>query len=114
MKESKGVTLITLAVTIFVLLTLAGVAINVGYGTYQDMLVTGYVAKMNMVQARVNVISERVEQGDTSFDTVGMEISELNDNQKDRVNSILGGASGEGFRYYDEEALAELRSREDR
>ena len=65
LSQNKGITLITLVITIIVLAILTTVSINVGYGTYKEMVVTGYVSRMNMIQSRVNVISQQIQQGDT-------------------------------------------------
>lgn len=77
LSQNKGITLITLAITIIVLSILATVSINVGYDTYKDMVMTGYVSRMNMIQSRVNVISKKIEQGDTSYENIGTPISSL-------------------------------------
>lgn len=106
--SNRGITLIMLVITIIILSILVGVTINVGYSTYKDMQMTGYVAKMNMVQSRVNVVSQKIAQGDTSYDSIGTPISDLSASIKDKINSILGGASSDGFKYYDENALKEL------
>lgn len=77
LSQNKGITLITLAITIIVLSILTTVSINVGYDTYKDMVMTGYVSRMNMIQSRVNVISQKIEQGDTSYENIGTPISSL-------------------------------------
>ena len=105
MGQEKGITLITLVITIILLMILTSVTVTVGYGTYKDMLLTAYVAKMNMVQSRVNVISQKIENGDTSYDAIGTAIGDLTTSKQDKVNTILGGASSEGFRYYTQSDL---------
>lgn len=108
LSSNKGITLIMLVVTIVVLSILTGVAVNVGYTSYKDMQITAYVAKMNMVQARVNVINQKILEGDTSYNNIGTELSSLTDSQQEKINEILGETSTDGFKYYDETALKEL------
>lgn len=108
LSSNKGITLIMLVVTIIVLSILTGVAVNVGYTSYKDMQITAYVAKMNMVQARVNVINQKILEGDTSYNNIGTELSSLTDSQQEKISEILGETSTDGFKYYDETALKEL------
>lgn len=106
--SNKGITLIMLVITIIVLSILTAVTVNVGYNTYKDMQLTAYVSKMNMIQSRVNLVSQKVAQGDTSYNNIGTPISSLDTSTKDKINSILVGSSSDGFKYYDEAALKEL------
>ena len=107
-KQNKGITLIVLVITIIILMILTSVTITVGYGTYKDMLLTAYVSKMNMVQSRVNLISQKIEEGDTSYNTIGTEINELTSVQQEKVNIILEGMSSKGFKYYTQSDLEQL------
>ena len=104
-KQNKGITLIVLVITIIILMILTSVTVTVGYGTYKDMLLTAYVAKMNMVQSRVNVISQKIANGDTSYNDIGTVINDLPSAKRDKVNTILNGASSEGFKHYTQSDL---------
>lgn len=106
--SNKGITLVALAITIIMLAILTSVTINVGTGTYREMQLQGYVAKMNMIQSRVNVISQKIENGDTSYNDVGEDISSLSQTQKNKINTILNGTSSDGFKYYNQSSLKEL------
>ena len=108
LSSNKGITLMMLIITIIVLSILTAVTTSVGTGTYKDIQVQVYVAKMNMVQSRVNVISQKIENGDTSYDNVGTEISALSQKDKNKVNTILNGISSDGFKLYNEADLKEL------
>ena len=108
MKTEKGITLIALAITIIVLSILTGIIVSVGSDTYKEFEVQAYVAKMNMVQARVNIISQEIQNGDTSYNNIGQEISTLSSNMQTKVNTALGNTSSEGFKFYDINALKQL------
>ena len=108
LSQNKGITLITLAITIIVLAILTTVTINVGYDTYKDMVVTGYVSRMNIIQSRVNIISQKIEQGDTSYDNVGTAINQLNDELISKAAIALNGENISDFKYYNTEALNAL------
>ena len=108
LSQNKGITLITLVITIIVLAILTTVSINVGYGTYKEMVVTGYVSRMNMIQSRVNVISQQIQQGDTSYENIGTPISSLSSELKSEAYIILNGETISEFKYYNTQDLAKL------
>ena len=108
LSSNKGITLMMLIITIIVLAILTTVTVSVGSGTLKDMQVQAYVAKMNMVQSRVNVISQKVQEGDTSYDNIGTEISALSETNKNKVANILNGVSSDGFKFYNQTDLKEL------
>lgn len=58
MKNSKGVTLITLAVTIFILLLLSSTLILSSRGTYSIIKLQNFISKMKIIQAKVDELSE--------------------------------------------------------
>lgn len=108
LSSNKGITLMMLIITIIVLSILTTVTVSVGSGTLKDMQVQAYVAKMNMVQSRVNVISQKVQEGDTSYDNIGTEISALSETNKNKVANILNGVLSDGFKFYNQTDLKEL------
>lgn len=108
LSSNKGITLMMLIITIIVLSILTAVTVSVGSSTLKEMQVEAYVAKMNMVQSRVNVISQKVQEGDTSYANIGTEISELSETNKNKVANILNGISSDGFKFYNQTDLKEL------
>ena len=108
MKTENGVTLIMLGITIVVLIILTSVTINVGLSTYKEFEVQAYVAKMNMIQSRVNIISQDIKNGDTSYNNIGQEIGSLSPSVQQAVNRALGETPQTGFKYYDANALKQL------
>lgn len=108
LSSNKGITLMMLIITIIVLSILTAVTVSVGSSTLKEMQVEAYVAKMNMVQSRVNVISQKVLEGDTSYANIGTEISALSETNKNKVANILNGISSDGFKFYNQTDLKEL------
>ena len=108
LSSNKGITLMMLIITIIVLSILTAVTVSVGSSTLKEMQVEAYVAKMNMVQSRVNVISKKVQEGDTSYANIGTEISALSEANKNKVANILNGISSDGFKFYNQTDLKEL------
>lgn len=108
LSSNKGITLMMLIITIIVLSILTAVTVSVGSSTLKEMQVEAYVAKMNMVQSRVNVISQKVQEGDTSYANIGTEISALSETNKNKVANILNGIPSDGFKFYSQTDLKEL------
>ena len=108
MKSNKGITLASLILTVIVLSIVTAVTINVGTTTYQNAEVTSYVAKMNMIQSRVNVINQKIKNGDTGYSGVGIEISQLDEETQAKIALSMGSASQQGFKYYNETELEQL------
>lgn len=108
LSSNKGITLMMLIITIIVLSILTAVTVSVGSSTLKEMQVEAYVAKMNMVQSRVNVISQKVQEGDNSYANIGTEISALSETNKNKVANILNGISSDGFKFYNQTDLKEL------
>ena len=108
LSSNKGITLMMLIITIIVLSILTAVTVSVGSSTLKEMQVEAYVAKMNMVQSRVNVISQMVQEGDTSYANIGTEISALSETNKNKVANILNGISSDWFKFYNQTDLKEL------
>ena len=57
MKNKKGITMVSLVVTITILLLLSTVTINVTLDTYRMANVQNYIAKMKVIQGKVDNIS---------------------------------------------------------
>lgn len=108
MKTEKGVTLVMLAITIVILGILTAITIKVGSDEYKDFELQAYVTKMNMVQARVNLISQDIQNGDTSYNNIGEEIGTLSQDLQAMVDTALGNTPRTGFKYYDIDALKQL------
>ena len=105
MKSDKGITLTMLVLTVIMLLVIVGTAINVGYTSYKNAELNGYVATMNMIQARVNVLMQKIENGDTSYNSAGIDFTALDTETMERINSAVGGVALQGYKYYNQGQL---------
>ena len=74
MKSNKGVTLMTLTLTVIVLALITALAVDISFSSYYNAQLTGYVAKMNLIQSRVNVINKKITEGETGYYAIGMDI----------------------------------------
>lgn len=98
MYDNKGVTLVATAITIIILLIIVGVTYSVGTDSYQVATMTGYVARMNMVQQQVNIASIRKANGDTSVDMYGTTIP--NNKIQNAKNAIGNNDDLSNYRYF--------------
>lgn len=68
-KDNKGITLITLIITIILMSILVSVATYSGINTYKSMQVTKFVAQMQLIQAKVDDLVESNETEGLGEDT---------------------------------------------
>ena len=83
MREKKGITLLTLGVGVVILLLISGVSINVGMQTYRVMQVENFIAKMKMVQSKVDELVEQGEDG-SKYAKLGS-LNDSSDTEKKKV-----------------------------
>lgn len=108
MHSNKGITLITLAITIIIMIILAGVTVNVGFNAYKNAKVSGFVSEMSIIQEQVNTAYTKIKNGDTTYLTYGSDISGLNEEVKQKIQTALEGKEDTNFRYYNGELLKQL------
>lgn len=81
MKSEKGITLISLMITIIVMLIIAGVATYSGMESVNTAKRTAFISEMEMIQAKVNIIYEKRKTSDKEiqyYDGIGQDISKVN------------------------------------
>ena len=102
--SKKGITLISLAIIIMVIIIISSVTIYTGVDTIANSRVTQFNTELKIIHARVNEIaSENLTQEE--IDTLGQTISTLNSNIKGKISKALQGSSEEGFRYFNKKNL---------
>ena len=108
MKNQKGITLITLVITIVILIIITGVVTYNGLEAVNTSQKTAFISELEMIQAKINVIyeerkanTERVEY----YNLIGQDLSSID---VARVNEALGQESKDGFRFFNQEALKKL------
>lgn len=108
MKYQKGITLITLVITIIIMFILTGVVTYSGIEAVNSAKKTAFISELEMIQAKVNVIyeerktnSEKVEY----YNSIGQDISNVD---SERLTEILGETNKEGFLYFKPKDLEKL------
>ena len=80
MKKNKGVTLISLVITVIILFILSSISIQVSTGVYNVIKVQNYIAKMKVIQSGVdNFVQEYSENVDTVLASKGFSKLEADD-----------------------------------
>ena len=83
MKNERGITMITLIITIILMMILAGVIIKYGTGSYDVVNYQNFQYELMQVQGKVDVIYEKIKLGTeeekTNYITLGENITESND-----------------------------------
>ena len=105
-KKEKGITLISLVITITVLIILASIATYSGINVIKQSKLNKFTAEMKIMQTEVNSLYDRYMSGEVSVLEIGKELdSEAN-------NVFIGSASGitdsSGYKYYDRETIEGL------
>ena len=99
MKSDKGITLVALIIMILIIIILAGVVVNSGMGAYNDAKLTQYVARMNMIQSRVNVAYIDIKNENKSVDDYGVSADNVTGSIKNKISNIIPGGNLSDYRY---------------
>ena len=106
--ERKGITLVSLAITIAVMLILASVATYSGVNILRQAKLNKFTAEMKLMQTEVNDLYNRYKNGEDVLN-LGKDLT----GQEEQVNKVFTNeASGitetTGYRYFDKETLDNL------
>jgi len=85
MRNQRGVTLITLIITIIILLIIAGLAINTGIDTYKNSKVIKFETYMKMIQKKVDILIEE----EKDYTTLGSPLTALSSEQNDKLRNTI-------------------------
>lgn len=100
MKNEKGITLVSIVITIIIMSILAVIGVNYGTSTIKGMQYQNFNYQLEQIQGRVDVIHEKINSGDNSYQTMG-ESAALSSEATAILNK-LGIASSEqsDYRYF--------------
>ena len=103
LQNNKGITLITLIMTVIILLIIAGLSINYGINTYKSSKVMKFETYMKILQKKVDIM---IEEG-IDYTTVG---TALTNGQKDRLQAIMPtiDTSEPQLRYFSSDNIEEV------
>ena len=103
MKREKGITLVTLIITVVLILILAGVAISSGGNTIDNSKLIQFNTEMQIIQSRVNELIE----GDSieNLNTLGQSIPSSKSSQAITASGI---SSLTEYRYFNKDGLESI------
>ena len=106
LKSKKGITLVSLVVTIAVLIILASIATYSGVNVIKQSKLNKFTAEMKIMQTEVNNLYDRYSSGEVSVLEIGKEL----DSEANNVftESSSGITDSSGYRYYDRETIESL------
>lgn len=107
MKNENGITLISLVITIVIMSILAVLGVNYGTSTIKGMQYQNFNYQLEQIQGRVDVIHEKINSGDDSYQTMG-ESATLSSNANSVLTSL--GLKSSDYRYFTPKDLEEFLS----
>ena len=109
-KKEKGITLISLVITITVLIILASIATYSGINVIKQSKLNKFTAEMKIMQTEVNNLYDRYMSGEESVLGTGKELdSEANNVFTTNASGITDSS---GYRYYDRGTIESLGIKE--
>lgn len=102
MQKNDGITMVVLIVTIVLMIILAGVTISAGTGAYESAQMSGFVSRMNIIQAQVNIAHTKKTNGDANVESYGQEMPSYVEN---KMATIVGEEDLTGYRYFTKDDL---------
>lgn len=105
---ADGITLIVLIITIIVLLILAGTGIQSGISSMENYQLKEFAQELEIVQAKVNVLYERMKNQEIDVYSYGKDISKQTEDIKSKITIALNGIEENDFRYFTSEDLKPL------
>ena len=99
MKSNKGITLLILIIMVIIISILAGVIINSGMGAYREAKLTQFVARMNMIQSRVNVAYTEIKNEYKNVEDYGISADRANGSVKNKIKKIIPDGNLSDYRY---------------
>ena len=106
--DIKGITLISLVITIIVLLILASVATYSGLSVIRSAKLEAFTTEMKIMQTQVNELYEK-SKNDDGIINLGKDLSSVS-SQANKVftENESGITDKEGYRYFDKETIKDL------
>ena len=106
LKSKKGITLVSLVITVTVLIILASIATYSGVNVIKQSKLNKFTAEMKIMQTEVNNLYDRYSNGETSVLEIGKELDSEANNVFTESNSGITDSSG--YKYYDKATIESL------
>lgn len=98
-KNQKGITIVSLVITIIILLIIGGVSVTVGTSVIKQAAITNINTNMMLIQAKIKTIAEQAKFNNNTDNYKGTILSEVSGNKK--VDKILeAGIIEDASKYY--------------
>lgn len=104
--NEKGITIISLVITIIVVLILTGVTINMGTGSVDNSKIVNFLSYMQTIQGKVDFISEHEDYSNYGQDLTGNQINTLNSILSNGYEIYVTTTSSSSLKYFNKELLA--------
>ena len=100
MKNEKGITLVSLVITIVVLIILASITTYAGLNSIRTSKLTRFKQELELMQSQVNLLYEKYKDEETI--TIGKDISQADSTKVENAfNSIGSQVTQADYRYFD-------------
>ena len=108
-KNTKGITLISLVITIIIIIILASVATYSGIKVVNSSKLAAFTTELKIMQTQVNKLYDERTDDEETIDGLGKEISTVQ-TQADKVFAAIANEidNRAGYRYYDQETIKNL------
>lgn len=105
MKKNKGITMISLVLTVIMLIILSSVTIQVGVQSYNEVKIQNFISKLKVIQTKVdNIAEEKEEITDDRF----RKLAQITEEEKQNFEEIIQNLSNDDtFSWSDEDAVIE-------
>lgn len=111
-KKENGITLMSLVITIVILLILASIATYSGIEVIKSSKLTKFTTEMKIMQTQVNELYQKMQDGDTTIEELGENISKIdNQTQVDKIFDAVGIETVDErgkYRYFDKDTIEKL------
>lgn len=107
-ENQKGITLISLVITIIVLVIITGIGISASIDSIKSAKKTAFITELEMIQEKVNTIYEKrkLNADDIAYyNSLGQDVSNVG---APKLLEILKGQSSMGYLYFSKEDLKKL------
>lgn len=106
--REKGITLISLVITIVVLAIITGIVISASTDSIKSAKKTAFITELEMIQEKVNTIYEKRKLNEEDieyYNSLGQDVSKV---EASKLLQILKGQSSMGYLYFSKEDLKKL------
>lgn len=85
MRKNNGMSMISLVLALIIMVLMSGIIVDVGVQAYNYIKVQNFIAKLKVVQAKVDQVSEE----DFDFSTL-VKLNDIRNSEPDTYNKFLG------------------------